>query len=561
MINRIRDYVSVLLIGFAYLYGILSPNHYTPSSHDFYINCMVFILCSIGLSIFFFKREIQVYTSDFFWLVIFFILLIQPFFHNILYIDGLIFPLVLVFFSFLFSLYSKNNKVFFREKIIYFFALFFVLGSLLLYLTQLAHVFKLKNIVDIFGIPLQVQRYSGNLYQPNQTAFVYVIGIISSIFFSIQYKKINWLNCIYIFLISSGVTLTSSRAGFIMLAVIIVIYCTNRYKNSQVGISLSYIGSMIFGVAAGGYVYALYTVDEKILGRALKSLEDPRISLFKQSMYIIKDNAFSGVGWKNFASTNIKYYNSIEWVSLTDHTHSIFTHLLVEFGLVFGGGILLYFAWILFKNFKRLNDPINFYVFLILLVFIIYSSLEFPLWDFRYLFVFAIFFGFYTCIDKPLFTINGGISISIIISIFTIFSIYYLIEYRKIAAVDAAVSDPDLSIREKTLLVSQINNVIGLSYFKDQLIFRTITPDGFMLKESIELGNRVTNYTPAQGFLIKQGTLLALDSKPEKALQYFELACKYDWREKCDYTKKNVYELYQKNPIYFQSIYRKMKDY
>ena len=71
------------------------------------------------------------------------------------------------------------------------------------------------------------------------------------------------------------------------------------------GISLSYIGSMIFGVAAGGYVYALYTVDEKILGRALKSLEDPRISLFKQSLYIIKDNAFSGVGWKNFASTNI----------------------------------------------------------------------------------------------------------------------------------------------------------------------------------------------------------------------------------------------------------------
>ena len=89
----------------------------------------------------------------------------------------------------------------------------------------------------------------------------------------------------------------------------------------------------------------------------------------------------------------------------------------MEFGLVFGGGILLYFTWIFLKSFKRLNDPINFYVFLILLVFIIYSSLEFPLWDFRYLFVFAIFFGFYTRIDKPLFTINGGISISIIISI------------------------------------------------------------------------------------------------------------------------------------------------
>ena len=84
MINRIRDHVTVLLIGFAYLYDILSPNHYTPSSHDFYINCVVFILCSIGLSIFFFKREIQIYISDFFWLVIFFILLVQPVFHNIL---------------------------------------------------------------------------------------------------------------------------------------------------------------------------------------------------------------------------------------------------------------------------------------------------------------------------------------------------------------------------------------------------------------------------------------------------------------------------------------------
>lgn len=116
MINRIRDYVSVLLIGFAYLYGILSPNHYTPSSHDFYINCMVFILCSIGLSIFFFKREIQVYTSDFFWLVIFFILLIQPFFHNILYIDGLIFPLVLVFFSFFFHCTRRIIKFFLERR-------------------------------------------------------------------------------------------------------------------------------------------------------------------------------------------------------------------------------------------------------------------------------------------------------------------------------------------------------------------------------------------------------------------------------------------------------------
>lgn len=266
----------------------------------------------------------------------------------------------------------------------------------------------------------------------------------------------------------------------------------------------------------------------------------------------------TGVGWKNFASTNIDYYDKIEWVSLTDHTHSIFTHLLVEFGIVFGGAISLAFVYLLFKNFKGMNDPVRFYTFIILLAFIIYSLFEFPLWDFRYLFVFAIFFGFYTNTCDEVFTLNSSFFF-VALLIITTLGVFYIFEYRKIATTYSVVINPTVSMSDKYKLISRIDSSVGLIYFKDLLLFKLINPDGFMLEESIKLGYRVTDYTPEYSLLIKQGTLLALDSKVDESLQYFELACKYDWMGKCEETKMTINELYNNNPKKFENIYLRFK--
>ena len=88
LIKNKHDFILTFFVGLAFLYGILSFQHYSPSFHDFYIHTFVFFLCSIGLFLFFLKREVKLYTSQILWLVLLLIFIIQPIFNNLIYVDG-----------------------------------------------------------------------------------------------------------------------------------------------------------------------------------------------------------------------------------------------------------------------------------------------------------------------------------------------------------------------------------------------------------------------------------------------------------------------------------------
>jgi len=213
----------------------------------------------------------------------------------------------------------------------------------LLFLTQLFHVFKLNVVVNFLGLPLQYQRFSGNLYQSNQTAFVLVLGILSIIFLMNKIKIYSLLEYSFIFILSIGVALTSSRVGVLMLILLVLMY--NIYLNNKNHhfLKFNYTFSAFTGLFSGIILYNFIASNDQIIQRTLKAVDDPRISLFKQSFYIIKDNPFFGVGWKNFSSTNLEYYHYLDWISITDHSHNLFTQLLAEFGFLFGGMIIGYF--------------------------------------------------------------------------------------------------------------------------------------------------------------------------------------------------------------------------
>ena len=68
-----------------------------------------------------------------------------------------------------------------------------ILTSIFLFLTQLVHFFNISFLVDLMRLPLQTQRFSGNLFQPNQTAFVLVLGVVSTIFFLENKKYLKFL--------------------------------------------------------------------------------------------------------------------------------------------------------------------------------------------------------------------------------------------------------------------------------------------------------------------------------------------------------------------------------
>lgn len=242
---------------------------------------------------------------------------------------------------------------------------------------------------------------------------------------------------------------------------------------------------------------------------------------------------------------------------MTDHSHFIFGQLVSEFGL-FGVALILFFFFIFIKNLFYIKSKSDVYVLLILLIFIAYSCFEYPLWYFRYLMVFSIFFALFDEGEGRVYVIDKGYSVAIFIFILLLSSFYYAYQYRKLAYVNDIIFDNNVSDKVKFEKIVKTKFDFGFSYFNDLFLYQAISTDGFLIKDSIEVGERLVNYIPMNQYLIKQGTLMGLDRQEDKSYNYFKASCNYQGGKECENTKKYLKELSQQYPLHFESIYKKI---
>ncbi|MFW2077672.1 O-antigen ligase family protein [Acinetobacter sp. ULE_I010] len=549
----IKNNLYLLILGIGYCFGVLSFQHYSPSQHDFYINSICYILVAFALVLFFIKNKTRLYINNIFWLFVLCVFLIQPFINKIIYTDSLIFPIAIILLITLVSISISNYDN--KRRVIYFFGYIFILSSLLLFLTQLIHILKILPLVELMRLPLQVQRFSGNIFQPNQAAFIFSLGIISSMFIFDENKKV--FNYICIFILSVGIAFTASRSGLIILLSMTLFF--NLYKNYDKKNSLLKIYEFYFALMSfiiGNYYYNKLAVNG-IVGRISQSLDDPRLSLLSQSWLSFVNQPLTGIGWKNFASSNFIYYNQLEWVSFTDHSHFIIGQLLAEFG-VLGGLIFILFTYIVIKNLKKLKNIQDIFVFTILCIFILYSCFEYPLWYFRYLFVFSIFLSLLDKSEAYEYKVDKDYLIYVPCLFLMISSVYYTMQYRKVAYINDIVFDQNENQRNKMLATVNLDPIFGFSYFQDLLFFEAADRDEFLLNDKLIIGERLVEYSPDYRFLIKQGAFLAFDNQKEKSLLYFDMACHYDFYQKCPYTIQVLTLLNNENHKKFGDIYYKV---
>ncbi|MEG2750015.1 MAG: hypothetical protein RR939_11540, partial [Acinetobacter sp.] len=100
--------------------------------------------------------------------------------------------------------------------------------------------------------------------------------------------------------------------------------------------------------------------------------------------------------------------------------------------------------------------------------------------------------------------------------------------------------------------------VFGFGYFNDLFLYQSLSIDGFMLKDSIEIGDRLLKYIPMNRYLVKQATFLGLDGQEKKAYNYFKASCYYHNGKECENTKKYLKSLSLQYPMYFNSICKKL---
>ncbi|EOR10171.1 O-antigen ligase family protein [Acinetobacter sp. ANC 3926] len=547
-LKQMDEKIFTFFIGFAFLYGILSYQHYAPSYHDFYIHSIVFFLCSVGGLFAFHRGKVEIYFSNFLWILIFFVLLLQPILNNIIYIDGLIFPLAVVLLVFFLSVAASN--IIDKERLIKNMGGILVVGAILLLLTQMLHVFKLLNIVDLMKLPLQKERFSGNLFQPNQAAFVFVLGVISSM----SYIKSNVIKYIIIFFLSVGVAFTVSRSGFLML-----IFCVGMFNGMQNYFTKNYLLKLkdlffcLAGLFCGILAYPFFSQTTGLVERTTSALDDPRISLLYQSWLNISEHPITGVGWKNFTGTGLNHFEQIKWFSSADHSHFFISQLISEFGFL-GLAVIAFFVYVFIKNIKISNIK-EAYVFMILLVFLIYSCFEFPLWELKYLMIFSIFLSLFVSENKPFYWVKRGYLFSLALSVLGFLSLYYSFQYRELAKVFDLMANDNVTLEKKAEKIVELKPVFGFGFFNDIMVYEIIAEGNFSLKEKIELGAKVVNYFPTYPYLVRHATFLAMNKNTETAIYYFSASCQYEFRSNCGETKQYLRALSEQNPIEFKEIY------
>lgn len=571
MINIFKKYINneqilAFFIGMAYLLGILSIMHLLPSERDLNLGLQMLIIVSIGLCSVWWKKSFKlkkVGWSAVIWLYMSFILLIQPLVNNIIYEDSLIFILATMVFMLVLSItvFQISDK----QRFVNTLAWFLLIGSLLHFLTQLAHLFYWDFLFDKLVLPISVgERPTGNIYQPNQAAFIYAMGIASCLYIqshcnSLQSntkKLYHTLWYVSLFMLSVGIAICASRGGLVLgVAAIIVFYLLlhKSLKSKLIYITTS-ICIFMLGYILGASLLESYSETQTAISRIEKGGAILRLYHLQQAWLIFLDHPIFGIGWRNFAAGGLIHAEILPWFILANHSHFIVSQVASELGIV---GLLVFipFIYIIFKRLNFSSKNHNAFVFTVISIISLYSCSEFPLWYFSYLMIFAVFLAL---IDielkqlhrnvKPLFF--GFILLSMVSSVY-----YYqaFMRYNKVAEM-IVINKNDVS--QNQFALNNLDTPFGFIQFKELMLFSFLPVSTEQLKQKISLGQRVTTIYTSPELLSKQATLLALDGKNREALSLYRASCLYDFGQQCDSIDKLLSVANKEKPLHFGKIYK-----
>lgn len=226
-------------------------------------------------------------------------------------------------------------------------------------------------------------RFSANLAQPNHLSTLLLLALLSCVYFFNKIKFIPILFFIPILLFS--LLLTQSRSAILALILIVLMTLVkwNLVSHKVKAVLFSFVPIYIL------LGKLISTTNKKINAVERMGGSFERVAIWQDFFHVIPHISFWGIGWKN-----IEYYQFEFGQNFSGYLasyHNIFLDLIVIFGL-FGGLFFLYVFFSLLRIFVKLNDQNDYIVFLMVLVIINHSMLEFPLFYAYFLFVLAVFY-------------------------------------------------------------------------------------------------------------------------------------------------------------------------
>lgn len=547
-------------IGISYFIGIFSIFHLRPSFLDLAIGLQMSVVLAFTLAIGFFiykDRSLEFSVGALTWVFLALLILIQPFINSITYSDSLLFPVVYCLELALITLIvkqivsnEKNGRILLCNNIAFFLLTGGVLTVIILWLQLFSvHLPFIANLGDNKPI--------GNIVQPNQTAFVLCLAIVASLYLNktlIWYRKINF---IILFSFAIGIALTASRGGLLIMLGIPFLYAlviNATTKSRIVQCTLTSI-VMFLGYGIGVYLFNGFVNEgnENALVRAIgeAGLASNHERILEQNLAynMFSSQPITGYGWGNSLKGAFDYALQDNWFILAHHSHMFITQIAAELGLT-GLCILIPLSWILYKNINFKMDIIQAFPFILVVIILIYSMSEFPLWYFRFSIIFAIAISL---IDPSQIKWKSHYNalIGIICLIIGIGSIFYYKTYLNYNYYTELTYTDQLNSKQ----VNQLEDSFGFTEYKEQLVYYTLPLDSHFLEQKITLGNRVLTKFPTMVFIEKQAIFYALNDEKQQSLELFKKGCLIDYRKYCSNIQENLQRNANSNPKVFMQIY------
>ena len=563
--------ILAYFIGLAYLLGILNYMHLLPSKRNLNIGLEVLLVLSIGLAIVWSQRDFvfrRLGWSALMWLFLLLLVLIQPLVNTIAYPDSLIFTVGALVFVLLLSVtvYQIEDKASFTRTLSW----FILIGALLEYLTQLAQLLQWTFLFHNLVYPVPAGgRPIGNIVQPNQSAFIYAMGIAAVCY--LQDIKVTregatqqmttlisqrWLTLFFglsVLILASGIAISASRTGMILgIAAIIGYYLLNerplKQRLTKAGL---FTALSLVGYVLGGYLLSSYSPTQSAVNKiaTTTATESLRGYQLEQALLIFKDHPLFGIGWGNFSTSALIYAEQLSWMSMTDHSHFIVSNIASELGII---GLLVFipFIYIIWKNIRLGRQPSSAFVLSILGVITLYSFSEYPLWYFYFLMLFAVFLAL-ADIEMTALQINLKRIFTALLIVISLLSVYYyqvFMQYNRVANLTTL----ELPIEQKQALITELNTPYGFIQFKEFLLYHSLYVNDEQLDKKIAMGDRVVSLYPAPPLMMQQGLLYGLKGDSEANLKLFKAACLFEFATDCATVQDALIEARDSQPTYYQ---------
>lgn len=469
-------------------------------------------------------------------------------------------------------------------------------GTFLLQLHQLIDASFLKSWV--FPLPLDMQPF-GNVAQRNEAAFFHSLAMVG-ITHWLATRCRQWTDLMVavglMLPLIAGISLTGSRL-FLVLGGVVFATCLTWLAHSVIQKTLpaqrikSWLIAVWFsGVAiyALAYIFFIFAVNwiphrplfDSVVERISNVSNLTRVALQQQAWAMFIDKPFTGQGWGSFSAFGLQWSDRSILPLFADHSHFLPSQILAEMGLL---GLMAFtpLFWLIIKTQFQPNLWKSYFLpqFMVLLT-MIYSCSEFPLWNGYLLFPFAMSLGIVSAnkstsnYHAPASTPNispddnsaansinstNGISaiwIAFFAGFITLGAVVTSKVYIDLHFIGGSVFTGKKIAPDVFDKVNKIEPAFGFSAIKEVYLFVGIATDSNDLQNKIALGERLTKRFTDAPILLQLGILYAINDEEEKLIRIIQDACRF-YPLKCDETIAKI----EKLPNIHDNIFRNAHQY